>query len=42
MEEFFDAREKLGIKPGAYATKDDAALLHAFGMEYIGPPLVLE
>ena len=42
MEEFFNAREKLGIKPGTYATKDDAALLRAFGMEYIGPPLAME
>ena len=42
MEEFFNERQKLGIKPGAYSTKDDAALLHAFGMEYVGPPLVLE
>ncbi len=42
MEEFFNAREKLGLKPGAYATKDDAALLHAYGLEYVGPPLVVE
>ena len=42
MEEFFDARAKLGLKPGAYATKDDAELLHAYGMEYVGPPLVVE
>ena len=42
MEAFFNEREKLGIKPGAYATGADAALLHAFGMELIGPPLVVE
>jgi hypothetical protein len=42
MEAFFNEREKLGIKPGAYAAGADAALLHAFGMELIGPPLVVE
>jgi len=40
MEAFFNEREKHGIKPGAYVT--DAALLHAFGMELIGRPLVVE
>ncbi len=40
MEAFFNEREKHGIKPGAYT--DDAAFMHAFGMELIGPPLVLE
>ena len=42
MEEFFNERERLGIQPGAYSTKDNSALMHAYGMEYIGPPLVLE
>ena len=42
MEEFFNAREKLGLKPGTYTSKDDAPLMHAYGMEYIGPPLTLE
>jgi len=43
MEAFFNEREKLGIKPGAYAsTPNDAALLQAFGMELVGPPLVLD
>jgi hypothetical protein len=33
----------IGIKPGEYAKPaTDAALLHAFGMELIGPPLVVE
>ena len=41
MEAFFNEREKLGIKPGAYATPSDAALLRAFGMELVGPPLVV-
>ncbi len=40
MEAFFAQREKSGIKPGAYAnTKADAAFLHEFGMELIGPPI---
>jgi len=43
MEAFFDEREKLGIKPGEYAKPGtDATLLHAFGMELVGPPLVVE
>jgi mannose-6-phosphate isomerase-like protein (cupin superfamily) len=43
MEAFFNERERAGIKPGAYAsTANDAALLHAFGMELVGPPLILE
>lgn len=42
MEAFFNERERLGLLPGAYATKADAALLHAFGMEFVGPPLTVE
>lgn len=42
MEEFFNAREKLGLKPGTYATRKDGPMLHAYGMEYIWPPIVLE
>lgn len=43
MEAFFNEREKLGIKPGEYAKPGtDAALLRAFGMELVGPPLVVE
>ena len=42
MEEFFNEREKLGVKPGMYFTKDDSAIMHAYGMEYIGAPLTLE
>jgi mannose-6-phosphate isomerase-like protein (cupin superfamily) len=43
MEAFFDEREKRGIKPGAYATtQSDAEILHAFGMELVGPPLKLD
>jgi mannose-6-phosphate isomerase-like protein (cupin superfamily) len=40
MEAFFNEREKHGIKPGDYT--NDAAFMRAFGMELIGPPLVLE
>jgi mannose-6-phosphate isomerase-like protein (cupin superfamily) len=40
MEAFFNDRENRGIKPGAYT--NDAAFMHAFGMELIGPPLVVE
>ena len=40
MEAFFNERENRGIKPGAYS--NDAAFMHAFGMELIGPPLVVE
>jgi mannose-6-phosphate isomerase-like protein (cupin superfamily) len=39
MEAFFNERENRGIKPGAYT--NDAAFMHAFGMELIGPPLVV-
>lgn len=40
MEAFFNERENHGIKPGAYTT--DASFMRAFGMELIGPPLVVE
>jgi mannose-6-phosphate isomerase-like protein (cupin superfamily) len=40
MEAFFNERENRGIKPGAYS--NDAAFMHAFGMELLGPPLVVE
>jgi len=40
MEAFFNERENRGIKPGEYTT--DAAFMRAFGMELLGPPLVVE
>ena len=40
MEAFFNERENRGIKPGAYST--DAAFMYEYGMELIGPPLVVE
>ena len=40
MEAFFNERENRGIKPGAYTT--DASFMREYGMELIGPPLVLE
>ncbi len=40
MEAFFNDRESRGIAPGAYTT--DALYMRAFGMELIGPPLVVE
>jgi mannose-6-phosphate isomerase-like protein (cupin superfamily) len=40
MEAFFNERENRGIKPGAYTT--DASFMRAFGIELIGPPLVVE
>lgn len=40
MEAFFNEREHLGIKPGAYAASaSDAEILRRFGMELVGPPL---
>lgn len=43
MEAFFNERERLGIKPGAYATSaSDAAILQSFGMELVGPPLKVD
>jgi len=40
MEAFFNERENRGIKPGAYTS--DASFMRAFGMELVGPPLVME
>lgn len=40
MEAFFNERKNRDIKPGAYTT--DASFMRAFGMELIGPPLVVE
>ena len=43
MEAFFNERQSLGLKPGAYAaTPADAAMMHEFGMELVGPPLTLD
>lgn len=42
MEEFFNNRERLGIKPGTYATSKEADILRQYGMELLGPPLNLE
>lgn len=42
MEAFFAVREQRGIKPGHYgSTRSDAALLHEFGMELIGPAIAV-
>jgi quercetin dioxygenase-like cupin family protein len=40
MEAFFGERGNRGIGPGQYS--NDAAFLHAYGMELVGPPLKLE
>ena len=40
MEAFFNERDNRGIKPGAYT--NDASFMREYGMELIGPPLVLE
>ena len=40
MEAFFNERENRGIKPGAYT--NDSSFMRAFGMELLGPPLVVE
>ena len=42
MEEFFNDREKLGIKKGQYANGSAGDLLKQYGMEYVGPPINLE
>ncbi len=43
MEAFFNDREDMGIKPGAYAaTASDAEVLRKFGMEMVGPPLKVD
>jgi hypothetical protein len=40
MEAFFNERENRDIKPGTYTT--DASFMRAFGMELLGPPLMVE
>jgi quercetin dioxygenase-like cupin family protein len=40
MEAFFNERDNRGIKPGAYT--NDAAFMREYGMELLGPPLVVE
>ncbi len=40
MEAFFNERDKRSIKPGAYT--NDASFMRAYGMELIGPPLVIK
>lgn len=39
MEAFFNAWEQLGFSPGGYSKEKDAALLRAYGMERMGPPI---
>jgi len=39
MEAFFNAWEQLGFAPGGYSKEKDAALLHSYGMERVGPPI---
>ena len=41
MEAFFNAWEQLGFTPGGYSREKDAALLRAYGMERVGPPIQL-
>lgn len=41
MEAFFDAWEQLGFSPAGYSKEKDAALLRAYGMERVGPPIQL-
>ncbi len=40
MEAFFNERDNRGIKPGAYT--NDASFMRAYGMELLGPPIVVE
>jgi mannose-6-phosphate isomerase-like protein (cupin superfamily) len=43
MEQFFDDREKLGIKKGAYSsTPEQQEAMRSYGMEWLGPPLKIE
>ena len=43
MEQFFNDREKLGIKKGAYSsTPQEKEAMRMYGMEWIGPPLTIE
>jgi mannose-6-phosphate isomerase-like protein (cupin superfamily) len=41
MEAFFNAWEQLGFTPGGYSKEKDTALLRAYGMERVGPPIQL-
>ena len=40
MEAFYNERDNRGMKPGTYT--NDAAFMHEYGMELLGPPLVVE
>jgi mannose-6-phosphate isomerase-like protein (cupin superfamily) len=40
MEAFFNERGNRGLKPGQYTS--DAAFMHAYGMELVGPALRVE
>ena len=43
MEQFFNDREKLGIKKGAYpSTPQEREAMRSYGMEWTGPPLTIE
>ena len=43
MEQFFNDREKLGMKKGAYtSTPQEREAMRSYGMEWIGPPLTIE
>ena len=43
MEAYFNQLYPIGNKPGPYApTGNDAAVMHAFGMEPVGPPIALD
>lgn len=43
MEQFFNDREKLGIKKGSYSsTPQEREAMRSYGMEWIGPPLTIE
>jgi hypothetical protein len=43
MEAYFNQLYPIGNKPGPYApTANDAAVMHAFGMEPVGPPIALD
>jgi mannose-6-phosphate isomerase-like protein (cupin superfamily) len=42
MEDFFNHRAQLGIRPGSYASTKDADTMRAYGMELVGPPIKIE
>jgi mannose-6-phosphate isomerase-like protein (cupin superfamily) len=42
MEAFFNDREKIGIKKGAYASTAEAETMKSYGMELVGPPLKID